>query len=119
MHAVSRLALHPHITNIQVSWVKMGVKGVQACLNAGCNDMGGTLMNESVSRAAGTQHGQEMPPEKMEAVIQSVGRRPRQRSTTYGSPRGDQVERSFGAEELEPLVMAPAKKFVRRKQSVG
>ena len=57
MHAVARLALHPHITNIQASWVKMGHKGVNACLNAGCNDLGGTLMNESISRAAGTTHG--------------------------------------------------------------
>ena len=53
MHAVARLALHPHITNIQTSWVKMGVEGAQACLEAGANDLGGTLMNESISRAAG------------------------------------------------------------------
>ena len=53
MHAVARLALHPLITNIQTSWVKMGPEGVGACLNAGANDLGGTLMNESISRAAG------------------------------------------------------------------
>ena len=62
MHAVARLALHPVISNIQVSWVKMGAAGAGACLAAGANDLGGTLMNESISRAAGTQHGQEMPP---------------------------------------------------------
>ena len=67
MHAVARLALHPLITNIQTSWVKMGPDGAALCLNAGANDLGGTLMNESISRAAGTQHGQEFPPEAMEA----------------------------------------------------
>ena len=62
MHAVARLTLHPEIVNIQASWVKMGPEGVTACLDAGVNDLGGTLMNESISRAAGTEHGQEMPP---------------------------------------------------------
>src|SRR6185312_7831314 len=66
MHAVSRLVLHPMISNIQASWVKMGEAGVRACLVAGVNDLGGTLMNESISRAAGTVHGQEMPPEDMD-----------------------------------------------------
>ena len=70
MHAVSRLALHPLITNIQTSWVKMGPDGAALCLNAGANDLGGTLMNESISRAAGTQHGQEFPPEAMENADQ-------------------------------------------------
>ena len=55
MHAVARLALHPVIPNIQCSWVKLGPEGAAACLNAGCNDLGGTLMNESISRAAGAQ----------------------------------------------------------------
>ncbi len=62
MHAVARLVLNPLITNIQTSWVKMGPEGAAMCLNAGANDLGGTLMNESISRAAGTQHGQEFPP---------------------------------------------------------
>ena len=66
MHAVARLALHPLITNIQTSWVKMGREGAAACLAAGANDLGGTLMNESITRAAGAVHGQEMPPEAME-----------------------------------------------------
>src|SRR5204862_4759309 len=66
MHAVARLALHPHVTNIQASWVKMGPKGVETCLRAGVNDLGGTLMNESISRAAGASHGQEMAPAMME-----------------------------------------------------
>ncbi len=68
MHAVARLALHPLIPNIQTSWVKMGPDGAAACLKAGANDLGGTLMNESITRAAGATHGQEMPPEAMEAA---------------------------------------------------
>lgn len=86
MHAVARLALHPYITNIQASWVKMGEAGVRACLKAGANDMGGTLMNESISRAAGASHGQEMTPAKMLALIESIDRQPRRRTTFYGEP---------------------------------
>ena len=85
MHAVARIALHPHIQNIQASWVKLGREGVRAVLSAGCNDLGGTLMNESISRAAGTLHGQELHPTEMESLISSLGRIPAQRSTLYGS----------------------------------
>jgi len=84
MHAVARLVLHPVITNIQVSWVKMGEDGVAACLAAGVNDLGGTLMNESISRAAGAQHGQEMSSAHMEQLIRAAGRVPQQRTTLYG-----------------------------------
>jgi FO synthase len=104
MHAVARLALHPHIVNIQTSWVKMGVAGAQACLEAGANDLGGTLMNESISRAAGAAHGQEMPPERMEEAIRALGRMPRQRTTLYGTPPKERTTLSFGAPPLaEPL----------------
>ena len=104
VHAVARLALHPVIPNIQVSWVKIGPDGVRQALSAGVNDLGGTLMNESISRAAGSEWGQELPPEQMEELIRSAGRVPRQRTTTYGSPPVDQVSRSFGAAPLgEPL----------------
>jgi FO synthase len=104
VHAVGRLALHPWITNVQASWVKLGVEGAQAALRAGANDLGGTLMNESISRAAGAAHGQEMPPERMEAVIRATGRRPRQRTTLYGTPAPERTERSFGAPALlEPV----------------
>src|SRR5204862_5588465 len=88
MHAVARLALHPLITNIQTSWVKMGPQGVKACLNAGANDLGGTLMNESISRAAGAAHGQEMTPDMMEALIRSLGREARRRTTLYADAPG-------------------------------
>jgi FO synthase len=104
MHAVGRLALHPWITNIQASWVKLGVEGAQAALRAGANDLGGTLMNESISRAAGASHGQELPPEAMDAAIQALGRSPRQRTTLYGEPPADRRAASFGAPPLaEPL----------------
>jgi len=100
MHAVGRLALHPWITNVQASWVKLGVAGAQAALRAGANDLGGTLMNESISRAAGAEHGQEFPPEAMEAAIRAIGRTPRQRMTLYGTPPRERTERSFGAPPL-------------------
>ena len=87
MHAVGRIALHGHIDNVQVSWVKLGAEGAKACLQAGCNDLGGTLMNESISRAAGAGHGQEMLPEDLEAMIREIGRTPRRRNTLYGSPQ--------------------------------
>ena len=104
MHAVGRLALHPWITNIQASWVKLGVDGAQAALRAGANDLGGTLMNESISRAAGAAHGQEMPPERMEAAIRELGRTPRQRTTLYGVPDAQRTRLSYGAPALiEPL----------------
>jgi FO synthase len=86
MHAVGRLALHPVIPNIQASWVKLGAEGVKACLQAGVNDMGGTLMNETISRSAGASHGQEMTAMAMEALLESIGRIPRQRTTLYGTP---------------------------------
>ncbi len=115
MHAVARLALHPHITNIQVSWVKMGEEGVKACLNAGANDLGGTLMNESISRAAGADFGQELPPEEMERIIRGIGRKPVQRTTLYGLSPEDRQIASFHAPELEPLVLTPVKKYERRR----
>ena len=100
MHAVSRLALHPLVTHIQVSWVKMGVTGASACLDAGADDLGGTLMNESISRAAGTQHGQEFAPDQMDDLIRSLGREPEQRTTLYGAPPQERVARSYCAAPL-------------------
>jgi FO synthase len=108
MHAVARLALHPWITNVQASWVKLGIEGAQAVLRAGANDLGGTLMNESISRAAGADHGQEMPPEGMEAAIRAIDRTPRQRTTLYGEPPGERVAASFGAPPLSEPVNPPA-----------
>jgi FO synthase len=100
MHAIARLALHPLITNIQTSWVKMGPSGAAACLKAGANDLGGTLMNESITRAAGALHGQEMCPEAMERLIRSLGREPWQRTTLYEPAPAKRVAASFAAPPL-------------------
>ena len=115
MHAVARLALHPVVKNIQASWVKLGPRGVAECLNAGANDLGGTLMNESITRAAGASFGQELPPEEMQSLISSVGRIPRQRATDYGVPPEPQVRRSFGAAPLLPTIIAPLVERPRRQ----
>jgi FO synthase len=104
MHAISRLVLHPVLPNIQASWVKLGKEGVRACLAAGVNDLGGTLMNESISRAAGSQHGQEMPPEEIDRLIASAGRIPEQRTTLYGAVPDEQKAKSYGAADLAPLI---------------
>ncbi|HEV2551306.1 MAG TPA: 5-amino-6-(D-ribitylamino)uracil--L-tyrosine 4-hydroxyphenyl transferase CofH [Stellaceae bacterium] len=104
MHAVARLVLHPLIQNIQTSWVKMGVDGVKRCLAAGANDLGGTLMNESISRAAGTQHGQEMPPAEMCATIGSLGRTPMQRDTLYRPASPERQRAAISAAPLRTVV---------------
>ncbi|MBX3566478.1 MAG: 5-amino-6-(D-ribitylamino)uracil--L-tyrosine 4-hydroxyphenyl transferase CofH [Rhizobiaceae bacterium] len=83
MHAVARLMLAGHIDNIQVSWVKLGPETARAMLDCGVNDLGGTLMNESISRAAGAKHGQEITPAEMVRIIRSAGRVPVQRNTLY------------------------------------
>jgi FO synthase len=100
VHAVARLALHPWITNVQASWVKLGPDGVRQALAAGANDLGGTLMNESISRAAGSEWGQELAPEQMERLIRAAGRKPRQRTTLYADAPPDRVRASFGAAPL-------------------
>jgi FO synthase len=109
VHAVARLALHPWITNIQVSWVKLGAEGVAAALRAGVNDLGGTLMNESISRSAGAEHGQEFPPESMEELIRSAGRIPRQRTTLYDDAPEERRLASFGAPPLAEPWNPPVK----------
>src|SRR5690606_38608470 len=99
--------------NIQVSWVKMGAEGAAACLAAGANDMGGTLMNESISRAAGTQHGQESAPARMDEMIRAAGRASSQRTTLYGVPPADRVAASYEAAPLTEIVLTPP---VRRRR---
>ena len=100
VHAVARLSLHPHITNIQGSWVKLGHEGVSAVLSAGVNDLGGTLMNESITRAAGSEHGQETPPPHMRRMIEAAGRRPLQRTTLYGGVDAEVERRGLAAAPL-------------------
>ncbi|NJM35110.1 MAG: 5-amino-6-(D-ribitylamino)uracil--L-tyrosine 4-hydroxyphenyl transferase CofH [Rhodomicrobium sp.] len=85
MHAVARIVLHPAIGNVQASWVKMGPEGAAACLDAGANDLGGVLMNESITRAAGAGFGQEFTAAEMEALIRRAGRTPQQRTTLYAA----------------------------------
>ncbi len=111
VHSVARLVLNPLIANIQASWVKLGHDGAGACLDAGVNDLGGTLMNESISRAAGAVHGQELSPESMEALIRKRGRVPRQRSTLYGEVRDERREVGRRAAELAPLHQTQATKY--------
>jgi FO synthase len=101
MHAVARLSLHPLITNIQTSWVKMGREGVKACLRSGANDLGGTLMEESITRSAGASHGQEMTPAEMEELIRSLGRTPRQRNTLYGCVPEARYRASFAMDKSQ------------------
>ncbi len=100
MHAVARLVLGPAIANIQASWTKLGPAWAQRCLTAGVNDLGGTLMNESISRAAGAAHGQELPPQQMEELIRAVGREPMQRTTLY---QPVQAQRQGQARHAAPL----------------
>ena len=105
MHAVARLVLHPVIRNVQASWTKLGPQWAQRMLRAGANDLGGTLMNESISRAAGAAHGQELSPSRMEALIVAAGRRPMQRTTLYRAAAPERRARAQSAAPLqEPLV---------------
>ncbi|MDB5608110.1 MAG: fbiC [Bradyrhizobium sp.] len=107
MHSVARLGLHPYFRNIEVSWVKMGPEGAGACLHAGANDLGGTLMNETISRAAAAAHGQEMPPERMEALIRAAGRQPLQRATLYTPASAERRAISFDPVPLARTVNPP------------
>jgi FO synthase len=109
VHAVARLALHPYIRHVQASWVKLGPDGVRAALAAGVDDLGGTLMNESISRAAGAGWGQELAPEDMEALIRSAGRVPRQRTTLYGEVPEERRRASFGAPSLAKPLNPPVR----------
>jgi FO synthase len=84
MHSVARIAYRGLIDNIQASWVKLGVDGVQQLLQAGVNDLGGTLVNENISRAAGASHGQGLTEEGFRAIVEPIGRRLEQRTTLYG-----------------------------------
>ncbi len=103
MHAVPRLVLHPYVTHIQASWVKMGPQGALQCLKSGADDMGGTLMNESISRAAGTGHGQELGPQAMQELILQAGREPQQRTTLYERPSPEREAASLAAADLSEL----------------
>src|SRR5699024_7270323 len=83
-HALARIMLHGRIANIQTSWVKLGIEGTQAMLQGGANDLGGTLMEETISRMAGSTNGSEKSAAELHAMAAAIGRPARQRSTLYG-----------------------------------
>ncbi|MPZ55984.1 MAG: 7,8-didemethyl-8-hydroxy-5-deazariboflavin synthase subunit CofH [Rhizobiales bacterium] len=119
MHAVARLALHPLIPNIQTSWVKMGPDGVAHCLQAGANDLGGTLMDETITRSAGAIHGQEMTPAAMEAIIRTLGRTPRQRTTTYATAPAERYQASFQPRHVPGHAAPPVAELARLRTTIG
>lgn len=119
MHAVARLALGAWIPNIQASWVKLGPEGAARCLAAGANDLGGTLMNESITRAAGAAHGQEMTPERMEEIIGGLGRTPAQRTTLYKPVHEDLRQRSMAAAALSAVIETPARRRAAAEYRTG
>ena len=100
MHALARLFLGPTFRNIQASWVKEGPKLAQYLLAAGANDMGGTLINESISTSAGAAYGQLVPPAELRRLIREAGRIPARRSTTYELVK---VYDAAGDDEDSPL----------------
>ena len=110
MHAVARLVFHPLITNIQCSWVKLGDAGAALSLKAGVNDFGGTLMNESITRAAGASHGQERDPYRLRELIEQAERNPRQRTTLYADVESERIKASLSAQTLTPVKNTPAPK---------
>jgi len=96
VHAVARLALDGLVGNIQASWVKLGLDGAAALLGAGVNDLGGTLVEESISRAAGGAHGTGMTVEELEGAIRRAHRVPGRRTTLYGPADAPSVPRGAG-----------------------
>jgi len=127
MYAIARLMLDPWIPNIQAAWVKQGARLAQACLAAGANDFGGTLMNESISTSAGASHGQFLHPTEMRRWIRAAGRVPAQRSTTYqtlqvfeqepAEPEAPWADNQFGS--YANLIAAPEFRFKDRPSAAG
>jgi FO synthase len=116
LHAIARLALHPLITNVQVSWPKLGAATALDLLGAGANDLGGTLMNESISRAAGASHGQELGVLAMESLLQGAGRPARQRSTLYGDVSDERRAAGRNPPPVTPVVNRPLRDYQRACQ---
>jgi FO synthase len=106
MHAVARIVFYPLVKNIQTSWVKVGPDGAAICLQAGANDLGGTLMNESITRSAGASHGQEMSVARLEAIARSVNRNPVQRTTFYGLVSQERQSAARNLVQLADLSMS-------------
>jgi len=112
VHALARVLLHAAIKNLQVSWVKLGFETSLACLQAGANDFSGTLMEESISKAAGATFGEYVSPEEFRSRIRTIGRVPAERSTTY------QIRRLFDQPELDPLPNAAQLPMLRPESHV-
>ena len=117
MHAVSRLVFHKHIPNIQTSWVKLGAAGVKFCLETGANDVGGTLMSETITRSAGATYGQEMTPERVMGLINDLGRTPKQRTTLYKAPSNERRKAGLNVEALETEIFTLASRYERGKST--
>jgi FO synthase len=113
VHALSRVLLHGAIRNVQVSWVKLGFETSLACLQAGANDFGGTLMEESISKAAGATFGEYVSPEEFRAKIRTIGRVPVERSTTY------KIRRAFENPEDDPQTASTQFRIARTETHVG
>jgi FO synthase len=113
VHALSRVLLRGAIRNVQVSWVKLGFETSLACLQAGANDFGGTLMEESISKAAGATFGEYVSPEEFRAKIRTIGRVPVERSTTY------KIRRAFENPEDDPQKASTQFRIARTETHVG
>jgi 7,8-didemethyl-8-hydroxy-5-deazariboflavin synthase CofH subunit len=112
VHALARVLLHGAIKNLQVSWVKLGFETSLACLQAGANDFSGTLMEESISKAAGATFGEYVSPEEFRARIRSIGRVPAERTTTY------KIRRTFDDPEQDPRGTAAQLPMIRTASHV-
>src|SRR6266403_674442 len=112
VHALARVLLHGAIKNLQVSWVKLGFETSLACLQAGANDFSGTLMEESISKAAGATFGEYVPPEEFRARIRSIGRVPAERTTTY------RIRRIFEQPENDPRTVPSQLPMARTESHV-
>jgi FO synthase len=113
VHALARVLLHDAIENVQVSWVKLGFETSLACLQAGANDFSGTLMEESISKAAGATFGESVSPEEFRARIRSIGRVPAERTTTY------KIRRVFDAPDDGPMASAAQLPVIRTESHVA
>ena len=116
MHAVPRIVFHGLIDNIQASWVKLGQAGVAACLNAGANDIGGSLMNESITRAAGAEHGQEWHPAQIEKFLTDLQKKPKMRTTRYTQAPAERRRIAMQAGELATIKLNEASRTQRSKR---
>lgn len=116
MHAVPRIVFHGLIDNIQASWVKLGQAGVAACLNAGANDVGGSLMNESITRAAGAEHGQEWHPAQIEKFLTDLQKKPKMRTTRYTQAPAERRRTAMQSGELATIRLDEASRTQRSKR---